>query len=177
MRLSLIVAKAENQVIGRDNQMPWRLKGELAFFKKVTEYHALIMGRKTFESLGKKPLKNRYNIILSRQKPDSDLGQDGCFCDNLDDAIALAKQWTIENSVSDHEFFIIGGGHIYAQSFDRANRLYVTHVEKNIDGDCYFPMINDNDWRVREEFIGSRAIPDYPNDQPHYHTQILDRVS
>lgn len=126
--ISLIAAMANNRVIGKDNAMPWHLPADLGHFKTVTLGKPIIMGRKTYESIGR-PLPGRKNIVISR---DSSYTIEGCETANsLDEAIEL---------VSDvEEIMIIGGGHLYSQTLPHADRLYLTFIDLNVDGDTQFP--------------------------------------
>ena len=126
--ISIIVAMAKDRVIGKDNDMPWgRLPVDLKHFKTVTDGHPIIMGRNTFESIGK-PLPNRRNIVLSR----SDIKIDGCeVMSSIEKAIELLKD--------EKEIFIIGGGHVYKEAIDIADKLYLTYIDLEIDGDTFFP--------------------------------------
>ncbi len=126
--ISLIVAMANNRVIGKENQMPWHLPADLGHFKAVTLGKPIIMGRKTYESIGR-PLPGRQNIILTR---DSDYTVDGCDCvGSLEEALALVKN--VE------EVMIIGGGHLYSETITQADRLYLTFIDLDVDGDTQFP--------------------------------------
>jgi len=129
--ISIIVAMANNRVIGKDNDMPWgRLPVDLKHFKEITNGNPVIMGRKTYESIGK-PLPNRTNIIISRNK---DLKINGVsVVSSLDEAIEVA------NFENPKEIFIIGGGNIYNQSINIIDKLYLTLIDLEIDGDTFFP--------------------------------------
>ena len=145
MIVSLIVAAGTNNAIGKDNQLLWHLPKDLQFFKQTTWAMPVVMGRKTFESLGGKPLNGRVNIIITRQK---DWSHEGVVVvHSLADALFFAKE-------SDYkEVFIAGGGEIYAQAMPQANKIYMTRVDAVIDGDTFFPEINLNEWElVTEEF-------------------------
>ncbi len=132
MTISIIVAAAENNVIGKDNDMPWRLSADLKRFKKLTMGHHIIMGRKTFESIGK-PLPGRTSVIITRNK---DYRQDDCIvAHSLEEAFKM---------VEDEEVFIIGGGEIYNMAFDIADKLYLTRVHATLEGDTCIPEINNN---------------------------------
>ncbi len=140
MDISIIVAVAQNGVIGKDNQLLWRLSEDLKLFKKRTTAHAIIMGRKTFDSIGK-PLPNRTNIVISRTK---DLKIEGCTVVNsLDKAIEVANQQTDKNEV-----FIIGGEKIYTLSEKIANKLYLTKVKATLEGDAFFDLKPFENWTV-----------------------------
>jgi dihydrofolate reductase len=140
MDISIIVAVADKGVIGNDNQLLWRLSEDLKLFKKRTTGHAIIMGRKTFDSIGK-PLPNRVNIVISRSK---DLEIEGCTVVNsLEKAIDVASQQTDKN-----EIFIIGGEKIYTLAETIANKLYLTKVIATLDGDAFFDLKPYNNWTL-----------------------------
>lgn len=139
MILSLVVAAAENNAIGKDNQLLWCLPNDMKFFKNVTWGLPVIMGRKTYESLDK-PLAGRTNIVITHKK---DWQAEGVIVVNsLDAAIAAAKETDAK------EASIIGGGEIYKQSIDRADKIFITRVHTVIEGDTYFPVINEKDWKL-----------------------------
>jgi dihydrofolate reductase len=138
--ISIIVAVAANNVIGGENKLLWHIKEDLQRFKTLTSGHAVVMGRKTWESLGR-PLPKRTNIVITRNpdyKPEGAL-----VAQSLEAAIELAK--------GDDEIFVIGGGEIYRQAMSIADRLYITHVECSYEGDTTFPDISAEQWRVVEE--------------------------
>jgi len=138
MRVSLIAAVAENGVIGNANALPWRLPADLKRFRRLTLGHPIIMGRRSFESIGR-PLPQRQNIVVTR----GTLNAAGCVvAHTLADAFA---------SVADGvEVFVIGGGDIYTQTIGRADRIYLTEVHARIDGDTYFPNFDRRHWRETE---------------------------
>lgn len=141
--LSIIVAAAENGVIGLDNDMPWRLSTDLKRFKALTLGKPVIMGRRTFESIGR-PLPGRPNIVLTR---DREFRADGaCTVGSLDDAIALGQRLAAEAGVD--EVCVIGGGKIYAQALPLADRIHLTRVLAEIDGDTHFPEIDPQLWNA-----------------------------
>lgn len=140
MRLSIIVAMSENRVIGRDNQLPWHLPADLKRFKQLTTGHAVIMGRKTFDSIGK-PLPNRRNIIVTRDRDFRAGGID--IAHSLDEAIALARH--------EEEVFIAGGAEIFREAASGADRIYLTLVHANVEGDVFFPDIDWNEWTLVED--------------------------
>jgi len=126
--VSIIVAMAKNRVIGKDNDMPWHLPADLQHFRKVTTGKPIIMGRKTYESIGR-PLPKRHNIIISRN---SDYKVDGCdVVGSLEEAVAIAGE--VE------ELFIIGGGFLYNQTIDEVDKLYLTFIDLDVEGDTLFP--------------------------------------
>jgi len=141
MTVSLIVAMSENRVIGRAGGLPWRLSDDLRRFKRLTTGHTIIMGRKTFESIGR-PLPNRTSIVITRQADWTT--EDVIVAHSLDEALERASH--------DDEVFVIGGGEIFGQALPRADRLYLTIVHADIEGDVYFPAIDESNWRcVHEE--------------------------
>jgi dihydrofolate reductase len=138
LKLSIIVAVADNHVIGRDNQLIWHLPKDLKQFKNLTTGHPIIMGRKTFESIGK-PLPNRTSIIISRN---TDFVAEGCVVVNsLADAIAEAQK------IESQEAFIIGGAEIYKIAMPISDKIYLTRVYHNFEGDTFFPEIDLNNWQ------------------------------
>jgi dihydrofolate reductase len=147
--LSIIVAIAKNNAIGKDNQLLWHISEDLKYFRQVTSGHAVIMGRKTFESIGK-PLPNRKNIVISRTLAP----QDGV---TLASSIAEALQ-LVSNET---EVFVIGGGAIYRETFPLAQKLYVTQVHETCRGDTFFPVINPAEWQEisREDVACGKQFP------------------
>ena len=142
MILSVIVAMAHNRVIGLNNQMPWYLPADLAWFKKNTLNKPVIMGRKTFESIGR-PLPNRHNIVISRQiEPSDNKISNVSWVKSIDEAISLAQ------AQQPDEVFIIGGGNIYQQVLPLIDRLYLTHIDAELQGDTYFPDYLSEQWQV-----------------------------
>jgi len=132
----MIVAHANNRVIGKNNAMPWHLPADLAYFKKTTLGKPIIMGRKTYESIGR-PLPGRQNIVISRDGNYQAEGVD--VVSSVDAALALV------NDVE--EVMVIGGGAIYQHCLAAAQRLYITHIDADIDGDTYFPEYDFNVWK------------------------------
>ncbi len=158
--LSIIVAVAENNVIGKDNSLIWKLPRDMRHFKETTTGHYIIMGRKTFESNGR-PLPNRTNVIITR---DQDYKADGCVVvHSLEDAIKEAKD--------DLEAFIIGGGVIYDLAMPIVDRIYLTKIHNSFEGDTFFPEINMEEWNVVEE---RKFEPDEKNKYP-FTILTLDR--
>ena len=135
MIISIIVAVAENNVIGKGNKLIWHISEDLKRFKQLTTGHHIIMGRKTYESIGK-PLPNRTNIIITR---DSQFTAQGCIIANsLENAFEIAS--------NDTEVFIIGGGEIYRQAIPFADKIYLTKIHAEFKGDTYFPPLNPDEW-------------------------------
>jgi dihydrofolate reductase len=139
--LSLIVAASTNNAIGKNNQLLWHLPQDLKFFKNTTWGMVVIMGRKTFESVNK-PLPGRVNIVIT-SKPDW-MAVDVWVAKDLDDAITQAKTTNCK------EIFIIGGGEIYKQAMPVADKIYMTRVHTNIEGDTFFPEIDEKEWQLQE---------------------------
>ena len=138
MQLSLIVATAQNGVIGRNNQLIWHLPDDLKQFKRLTTGHPIIMGRKTFASIGK-PLPNRTSIVITRNK---DWTFEGVIVvHSLEEAIEAARQRDVE------EAFVIGGAEIYRASLPIADKIYLTEVMADFEGDAYFEISNPEVWR------------------------------
>lgn len=154
MKVALIVAVAENGVIGRGGELPWRLSADLRRFKELTMGHAILMGRKTYESIGG-PLPGRRMIVITRQP---DFRADGAeVVAGLDEAFRLAADR------NDAECFVIGGAEIYGQARPRADRVYLTRVHATVDGDAYFPPLNLNEWRlVSSTPVEADAKNEYP---------------
>lgn len=144
LKVNMIVAAADNLAIGRGNDMPWHLSEDLKYFKKTTSGHTVIMGRRTFESIGR-PLPKRRNIVISRNPSASGLtGVDGIEClSSLEEALDRCSQ------DAEKEVFIIGGGSIYAQAMKYADMIYLTHVHAEInDADTYFPEFASEEWKI-----------------------------
>lgn len=142
MIVSSIVATAKNSVIGHNNQIPWYLPADLKFFKKMTQHHHIIMGRKCFESIGN-PLPNRTNIIVTRSPF---FIVTGCIvAHSIDEALQIAA----DNDET--EAFIIGGGEIYNQSIDYWDKIYWTEVDIEPAGDVFFPKLNMEEWKLQSK--------------------------
>ncbi len=138
MRISIIVAMDEGRLIGNEGGMPWHLPADLRFFKSVTMGKPIIMGRSTWESIGK-PLPGRTNIIITRN---ADFQAEGCrLAHSVDEALAIAEEESAE------EVMIVGGGGIYEQVLDRVGRLYLTRIAAHLIGDTHFPVINPDEWQ------------------------------
>ena len=148
MDISIIVAVAENSVIGKDNQLLWRLSEDLKLFKKRTTGHAIIMGRKTFDSIGK-PLPGRTTVVVTRNKS---LQIEGCIiAHSLNEAIAACA--------GDDEIFVVGGAELYAQALPLANTLYLTEIQQDIIGDAHFPAFNTKYWQEISRQTQSQTSP------------------
>lgn len=143
VRLALIVAMAENRCIGIGNNLPWRLPADLQYFKRITSGKAIVMGRTTFDSLGR-PLPNRTNIVVTRNPSwDGPIGIR--LVHSLEAALALAEAVAVVNAQD--EALIIGGAEIYAQTIAQVSRMYITEVETTVDGDAFFPEFDRSEWR------------------------------
>ena len=154
MIISLLVAAAENNAIGKNNQLLWHLPNDMKFFKNTTWGMPIIMGRKTFESIGSKPLAGRQNIVITRQ---SDWHADGTIpAKDQETARGVTGQMDVK------ELVVIGGGEIYRQVIDQAYRIYLTRVHAKFDADVFFPVINENEWKLVSN-------QDQPADEKHAH--------
>lgn len=138
--VSLIAAMDRNRVIGMNNKMPWHLPADLKHFKRVTVGKPIVMGRNTYDSLGR-PLPGRLNIVLSRQ---ADLRIEGCeVVSSVEDALKLAGDVD--------EVMIIGGANLYRQTIDLADKLYLTYIDEKFEGDTFFPEVNPAMWQIDSE--------------------------
>lgn len=162
MKISLIVAMDQHRGIGKDGRLPWHLPADLRLFKQITLGHHLIMGRATYEAIGR-PLPGRTMLVLTRQ---TDYQPEGCLVvHTLEEGLKLARQ------TGDDEAFVIGGAQIFSQALPLADRLYLSRVEGFFDADVFFPEIPPNDWRTVETAF-------YPADEanPYSFTfEILER--
>ena len=162
MIISLVVAAAKNNGIGKDGKMPWHLPNDMKHFKNVTWGLPVIMGRKTYESLGK-PLPGRTNIIITRQQYQA---AEGVFVvHDIKEAMAAAAETDAK------EAFVIGGGEIYRQTLPVTQRIYLTRVHTTIEGDTYFPEISESEWNLLSQL-------DFTADEKHayaYSFQVWQR--
>ena len=148
MIISLIAALGKNRVIGSDNSIPWKLPADMKRFRELTTGKPVIMGRKTFESIGR-PLPNRTNIIITTDK---NYKADGCIVvHSVDEALKSAKG---------SEIMVIGGAQIYKLFLPKANRMYLTFIDKEFEGDAYFPEYDKNEWKEvsREEHADENGL-------------------
>ncbi|GAB0153311.1 dihydrofolate reductase [Marinobacterium sp. BA1] len=169
MRLAMIAAQSQNRVIGNNNKLPWYLPEDLKYFKRVTLGKPIIMGRKTFESIGR-PLPGRTNIIITRNPDWTHYGAGVRVVHSLQQAIELAESLALVNGFE--ESLVIGGAEIYALALPQADRLYLTQVHAEVQGDAHFPPLDPAQWRemAREDFS---AIEPNPYD---YSFIVLDRA-
>ena len=160
MIISLVVAMARNRVIGRDNQLPWKLPADLAYFKQVTLGHPVIMGRRTHESIGR-PLPGRQNIVVTRN---AGYSAPGCTV-----VTSLEGAWDAATGAD--EACVIGGTMLFEETLPVADRIHLTEVEADVAGDTYFPPFDRSQWIERE-------IARYPADERHeypFRIVVLDR--
>jgi dihydrofolate reductase len=160
MTVTIVVAIAENYAIGKNNQLLWHMPADLKHFKQITSGHTVIMGRKTYDSVGK-PLPNRRNIVITRQ----DITIQGCeVVKSVDEALDLCA--------GEQEVFIVGGAEIYKLAMSKTNRIYLTIIHHNFDADSFFPEIDYREWK-------EISRQDHPADEKHaypYSFITLERV-
>ena len=169
--IALVVARARNGVIGRDGDLPWRLRSDLQRFKAITIGKPCIMGRKTWESLPLRPLPGRLNVVLTR---DEGWGEDGqakgaLVCRTLDEAIEIAREQAQDDGVD--EICVIGGAGLFEAALPRAKRLYVTEVEAEPEGDVLFPAFDEAAWTE----VSSEAHPAGEKDDHAFVFRVLER--
>ena len=164
--LSLIAALGENRVIGIDNNMPWHLPGDFKYFKATTLGKPIIMGRKTWDSLGR-PLPGRLNLVVSRQ---TDLELEGAqVFPSLEAAVERAEAWALEQGAD--EVMLIGGAQLYAQGLEHADRLYLTRVALSPEGDAWFPQFDAKQWT-----LVSNVENPAQGDKPAYNFEVWEKV-
>jgi dihydrofolate reductase len=145
--MSLIAAMGSNRAIGIDNGLPWRLPADLRRFKALTLGHTLVMGRKTFESIGR-PLPGRTTIVVTRRPDYAPPGIE--VAHSVEEALTRAMRALPEKGDNPEEIFIAGGEEIFRQTLDRADRLHLTWIEKEFPGDTFFPEFDESAWRLAE---------------------------
>ncbi|HLS61684.1 MAG TPA: dihydrofolate reductase [Virgibacillus sp.] len=145
--ISLLVAMDRNRVIGFENEMPWHLPKDLAYFKEKTIGNSIIMGRKTFDSIGR-VLPKRNNIVLTRSKDEFPEGV------TVINDVELIQQWAA--AYPDEEYFVIGGGDLFEQILPYADRMYITEIDEAFKGDTYFPEFSKTDWQLIEKTAGEK---------------------
>jgi dihydrofolate reductase len=159
MIISLIAALTNNRVIGKNNDLPWHLPDDMKYFMQTTKAHHVIMGRKNYQSIPDKfrPLPNRTNIVVTRQK---DFSAPGCLIVN-----SIAEGIELARTSGEKELFIIGGSEIYSQSMAYANQLYLTEIDTRLDGDTYFPTFDKAEWQeISRQHHEADARHAYPFD-------------
>ena len=161
------IARARNGVIGRGGTLPWRLKTDLANFRAVTMGKPVIMGRKTWESLPRKPLIGRMNIVLTHDGAFQPKG--AVVCDDFAEAVGIAREQAAEDGAS--EVCVIGGASLFALALERARRLYLTDIDADVEGDVVLPPIDESRWRE----VRSKAYPAGPGDDYPFTIRVLDR--
>ena len=139
MTISFVVAMGRNKVIGRNNSLPWNMPADMKHFKKLTLGKPIIMGRKTYETIGK-PLPNRKNIIITR---DQDYKAEGCI-------VAHSIEESLQSAENAEEVMVIGGAQIYKEFLPKANRIYLTIIDHDFEGDTHFPEYNEEEWQEIE---------------------------
>jgi dihydrofolate reductase len=167
MIVSLLVAASTNNVIGKDNKLLWHLPNDMKFFKNTTWGMPVVMGRKTYESLAGDPLPGRFNFVITRNKGWDPRKEKAKVVDSLEAALAAAGQTDCK------ETFVIGGGEIYAKAMPIADRIYMTRVDAVLEGDTWFPAIDEKEWQMVSHL-------DFPADEKHayaYSFQVWERKS
>ncbi|HEY0041354.1 MAG TPA: dihydrofolate reductase [Flavisolibacter sp.] len=139
MIVSLLVAASENNIIGKDNQLPWHLPNDLKYFKNLTWGMPILMGRKTFDSIGK-PLPGRKSIVITRNSDWQHEGVD--VVHSIEDAIQKAESYGVK------EIFVIGGAEIFETSLPTANRIYLTRIHQEFEGNVFFPQLSEENWQL-----------------------------
>lgn len=161
------IARARNGVIGRDGALPWRLKTDLAIFRAVTMGKPVIMGRKTWESLPKKPLVGRTNIVLSKDGSFAPAG--AVVCEDFSEALSIAREQADEDGAA--EVCVIGGASLFELALPKARRLYLTDVEADVPGDVVLSPIDESRWiEVRAERHAASDVDEYP-----FTVRVLER--
>ena len=164
MIISLLVAMDEKRGIGKEGKLPWHLSADLRNFRELTMGHHLIVGRKTFESIGR-PLPGRHTILVTRN---SNLKPEGCFV-----AHSVEAAFSLARTMEETEAFVIGGAEIYVQALDAADRIYLTQVHAVVDADTFFPEFDRRDWIETQHF-------DHPADEKNQYAftlTLLERIS
>ena len=165
MIISLIVAASTNNVIGKDNKLLWHLPNDMKFFRNTTWGMPVIMGRKTYDALAGEPLPGRFNFVITRSREWDPHNEKVKVVDNLAAAVAAAGETDAK------EVFVIGGGEIYLQSMSIADKIYMTRVHTIVEGDTYFPVIDEGQWQLTSNL-------DFPADEKHayaYSFQVWER--
>ncbi|WP_374654095.1 dihydrofolate reductase [Phenylobacterium sp.] len=161
------IARDRNGVIGKDGTLPWRLKSDLANFRAVTMGKPVIMGRKTWESLPKKPLPGRTNIVLTRDGSFEAKG--AVVCDNFSEAVSIAREQAAEDGVG--EFCVIGGASLFELALSRAQRIYLTEVDAEVEGDVTLSPIDESRWTE----VRSQDYPAGEGDEHAFKIRVLER--
>ncbi|HEY0436789.1 MAG TPA: dihydrofolate reductase [Phenylobacterium sp.] len=162
------IARARNGVIGKDGALPWRLKSDLANFRAVTMGKPVIMGRKTWESLPKRPLVGRTNIVLSRDGSFEPKG--ALVCEEFVEAVGIAREQAAEDGAA--EVCVIGGASLFELALAKAGRIYLTDIDAEVEGDVVLSPIDETRWRE----VRSKAYPAGPDDDYPFTIRVLERV-
>lgn len=157
--ISIIAAVGRNMTIGCANRLPWRIPNDLQYFKRITMGHTVIMGRKTFESIGR-PLPGRLNVVISRKEHFSSEG-----------IVSVGSFESAMKFAGDDEAFVIGGASVYATAISHAKRMYITFIDQDFKGDSYFPYIHPDVW---EKIMETKGVKDKEN-PVDYFFQVYDR--
>ncbi len=165
--VALVFARARNGVIGKDNALPWRLKSDMAHFKAITLFKPVIMGRRTWDSLPKRPLPGRLNVVLSNDG--SFEPQGAVVCETFDEAVQIAREQASDDGAE--EVCVIGGASVYELAWPRAKRLYITEVEAEVEGDTVIAPFDENAWRE----VKREAHPASDEDQFPFVFRVLER--
>ncbi len=168
IKIVLVVAIGENGVIGRNGRLPWRLKSELQHFKRVTLNHPVVMGRKTFQSL-KRPLPERTNIVLTRHAGEAQ--HDVIYASDLDEALAIARADAKRRGVD--AIMVIGGSDVFVRTLPIAGRLELTRVHASPEGDVWFPVLDEKEWRETRREPHTRG----PDDEFDYTIYTYERTA
>ncbi len=166
--LALVAARARNGVIGREGGLPWRLKSDMALFKAITLGKPVIMGRRTWDSLPKKPLPGRANFVLSRDGTFEPTG--AVVCDQFGEALSMAREQAEEDGVE--EVCAIGGTAIFALAMPKAKRIYLTEVDADVAGDAMFPALNEAEWNETHRELHPAA----EGDDHSFTFRVLERA-
>lgn len=161
------IARARNGVIGRDGGLPWRLKSDLANFRAVTMGKPVIMGRKTWESLPRKPLVGRMNVVLSRDGTFQPKG--AVVCDDFAEAVGIAREQAAEDDAP--EVCVIGGVSLFELALPRARRVYLTDIDAEVEGDVFLAPFDEGKWRE----VRAKAYPAGPDDDYPFTIRVLER--
>lgn len=162
MRVSAVVAASENNVIGKDGGLPWHVSSDLRLFKQITMGKPVIMGRRTWESLPRKPLPGRRNIVITRNQDYEAEGAE--IVGSVDEALAACQ--------GEEEVSIIGGGQVYERAMDRTDRIYLTRIHLNVEGDTFLPDLPGKEWQEVER----REFDKGEKDDAAFTLVVLDRV-
>ncbi len=169
IKLSLVVAMGDNHVIGKAGGLPWHLRSDLKRFKAITQFKPILMGSNTWDSLPRKPLPGRLNLVLSRDLKFEAEG--GVICSSLFEALDIAKEHAADDGAD--EICVIGGANIYAQTLPKADRLYVCQVPASVEGDAWFPPIDPAIWRV----VSEEAFEKTENDDYDFTLKVYERIA